>query len=114
MDLRPELMPPALDAAKITRLAELAARIDGAHAGLWEADLAAFNAEVGTGFEFGDFQGIYGGQDHDTWVRKVLAVPHQRRLPDITRAELVELARRVMNAEGAEHEIQFWLNMLAL
>jgi hypothetical protein len=114
MEIRPELMPPALDAAKVARLAKLAAEIDGARPGQWEDQLAAFNAEAGTSFEFADFQGIYGGQDHDTWVRWVLAVPHKRRLPDITRAELVELARRVKKADGAEHEINFWLDMLAL
>ena len=46
--------------------------------------------------------------------RNVLAGPHLRRLPDISRAELVELARRVMEDEGEEHEIGYWLDMLAL
>lgn len=114
MELRPELMPPPLDEAKVARLAELASRIDGANPGQWEDELAEFNREAGTNLGFPDFQGIYGGQDHDTWVRKVLAERYQRRLPDITRAELVELVRRVMEAEGTEHEIDFWLDMLAL
>src|SRR4051812_23253192 len=39
MELRPELMPPALDEAKVLRLAELAAGLDGAHPGSWEEDL---------------------------------------------------------------------------
>jgi hypothetical protein len=114
MELRSELMPPVLDEAKVARLGALAAQIDGARPGRWENDLAAFNAEAGTAFEFADFQGIYGGQDHDTWVRKVLAGPLTIRIPDITRAELMELTRRVMEADGAEHEIAFWLDMLAL
>jgi hypothetical protein len=54
------------------------------------------------------------GQDHATWVHKVLAWPAQQRLPDVTRAELVEMARRVMEGDGAEHEIDFWLALLAL
>ncbi len=112
MELRPELMPPRLDEAKIARLAKLAAQIDGANPGQWEDQLAEFNREAGTTFAFKDFQGIYGGQEHETWVRNVLSAPFQKRLPDITRPELVELVRRVNLAEGQEHEIYFWLKML--
>ena len=114
MTLRPELQFPALDEARVERLARLAAQIDCSHPGQWEEDLAEFNAEAATNFSWEDFQGIYGGQEHSTWVRSVLAAPHARQLPDLTRAELVELARRVMTVEGAEHEIHFWLDMLAL
>lgn len=114
MDLRPELLPPALDQATVERLAELAAGIDGAAAGQWEDHLDEFNQTAGTTLTYDDFQGIYGGQDHDTWVRKVLSDAHLKRLSDIRREELVELARRVMQAEGEEHEIDFWLGMLEL
>ncbi len=114
MDLRPELVPPPPDEAKVQRLARLAARIDGAHPGQWEADLAEFNREAGTALAFADLQGIYGGQDHDTWVRKLLARRHCRRLADVRRDELIEMIRRVMECDGAEHEIDFWLEMLAL
>jgi hypothetical protein len=107
-------MPPLLDEAKVARLAELAARIDGGLPGQWEGELAEFNAEAGTNLRFIDFQGIYGGQDHGTWARKVLAAPHLRRLPDVRRAELVEMARRVMEADGEEHEVHYWIDMLAL
>ena len=64
MELRPELMPPALDEALVARLARLAARLDGAHPGLWEDDLAEFNRLAGTALPFEEFQGIYGGEDH--------------------------------------------------
>lgn len=114
MELRPELMPPALDEAKVSHLAGLAARIDGANPGQWEEELAEFNREAGTAFGFVDFQGLYGGQDHDTWVRQVLAEPHHRLLPDITRAELVELTRRVREADREEFETGFYLEMLVL
>ena len=70
VELRPELMPPALDEAKVLHLAGLATQIDGANPGQWEDELAEFNREAGTAFEFIDFQGIYGGQDPDTWVRQ--------------------------------------------
>jgi hypothetical protein len=114
LGLRPELMPPVLDEKRVAHLAQLADGIDGALPGQWEEELAEFNAEAGTDLGFLDFQGIYGGQNHETWVRKVLAAPSLRRLPDISRAELVELARRVMEGDGREHEIDFWLEMLAL
>ena len=112
--MRPELSPPSLDEARVARLAALAAQIDGAHPGQWEDALTEFNAEAGTALAFSYFQGIYGGQDHTTWVRTLLAAPHQRRVPDISHAELVELARRVMEADGEEHEVAFWVGMLAL
>jgi hypothetical protein len=107
-------MPPPLDEDRVARLAELAGRIDGARPGQWEEALAEFNAGARTTLAFRDFQGIYGGQDHATWVRMVLVEPYRRRLPDISRLELVELARRIMEADGEEHEIDFWLEMLAL
>jgi hypothetical protein len=75
VELRPELMPPALDEAKVARLAKLAATIDGARPGQWEDLLEEFNREAGTSLEYDDFQGIYGGMDHDTWVRAVLCGP---------------------------------------
>src|SRR5262249_55678792 len=58
MQLRRALMPPALDQAKVARLAELAAAIDGANPGQWENALAEFNREAGTTLTFADFQGI--------------------------------------------------------
>ena len=110
MDLRPELMPPILDKAKVARLAKVAARLDGDSSR--QDDLAEFNREAVTNLEWIDFQGIYGAQDYDTWVQEVLGRPHSKLIPDITRAELVEMARRVMENEGEEHEVSFWLGML--
>lgn len=114
MELRPDLMPPMLDESLIARLTELSEQIDCGHREQTREQLAAFNREAVTELEFFDFQGIYGGQSHDTWVRKVLAIPHKRRVEGVTRRELIELARRVMECDGAEHEIDFWLNMLAI
>jgi hypothetical protein len=112
MNLRPELLFPPLDEARVARLARLAARIDGAHPGQWEEDLEEFNRGAGTNLAFADFQGVYGGQDHDTWVRSVLAEPFQKPIADITRDEFLELIRRVSAALGKEHEIAFWLGLL--
>lgn len=114
MELRPDLMPPLLDESLVARLTILSEQIDCGHPEQTREQLAAFNREAMTQLEYIDFQGIYGGQDHDTWVRKVLATPYERRVADVTKHELIELARRVMECDGSEHDIDFWLNMLAI
>lgn len=114
MELRTELMPPALDESMVARLAKLAEEIDCGHPEQTRSQLAEFNREAMTELEFIDFQGIYGGQAHDVWVRKVLAKPYERRVADVTRQELVELARRVMEGDGADHDVEFWLSMLEI
>src|SRR5262249_8972446 len=102
MQLRPELTPPPLEAALVTRLSHLAANLDGAAPGQWEDDLAEFNRLAGTVMPFEQFQGIYGGEDHEDFVRRVL---YQQRLapdPALTRAEMTEIVSRVM-ASAADH-----------
>jgi hypothetical protein len=103
--LRPELMPPVLDEAKVRRLAKLASKLNGAKPGgtdpsVWGADLAKFNRLAGTQFRIEDFQGIYGGLEHDTWVRRVLIGKAVRPVADITHEELAEVVRRAMPGDG--------------
>jgi hypothetical protein len=93
-------MPPALDEARVRHLAELASRLDGAYPGLWEDDLAEFNRVAGTAFSIEDFQGIYGAEEHEDWVRRVLVRNTVRPVPDVTRAELAEIIRRA-KAQGS-------------
>jgi len=104
MELRPELLPPRLDEAKVARLARLAEVIDGANPGQWEVELAEFNRLAGTNLAFLDFQGTYGGEEHETWVRRVLTYQAARPVPGITRPELVELVRRIMSEEHPVNE----------
>jgi hypothetical protein len=96
MKLRPELTPPVLDELLVTRLAALASAIDGALPGMWEGDLAEFNRLAGTSIRFEEFQGIYGGEEHADYVRRVLY--RQRLYPDpaITKAELAEIVTRIL------------------
>jgi hypothetical protein len=112
MELRPALMPPAFDESWVARLAKLAARIDGAAPGQWEEWLEEFNRDAGTRFTFADFRGIYGGMEHETWVRQVLSGSAVIKIPDITYDELLELLTRVCRAAGVEHENYFWLRLL--
>ena len=105
VELRHELMPPELDDAEVARLAKLAAQIDGANPGQWEDELAEFNRAVGVSFAIADFQGIYGAEEHETWVRRVLVRERVRPVPDVTRAELLEIVRRGMPSNGnPQHE----------
>ena len=96
MKLRPELIPPVLDEALVARLAELANHLDGARPGEWEDDLAEFNRLAGTSIPFEEFQGIYGAENHEDYVRRVMF----RRLlvqdPALTQSEMTEIVKRVM------------------
>jgi len=105
VNLRPELMPPALHQAQVQRLARLAARLDG-RGPRWEKGLAEFNRLAGTDFRIEDFQGIHGAEGHEDWVRRVLCHQIIKPAPTITRAGLVEVARRAMprNEYVDEHE----------
>jgi hypothetical protein len=102
MELRAELMPPVLDEARVRRLAQLASRLDGARLGPWEEDLAEFNRVAGTALAIRDFQGIYGAEEHENWVRRVLVWQAVRPVADIVRAELIEVVRRAMPQSGYE------------
>jgi hypothetical protein len=100
MELRTELMPPLLDGAKIRRLSELAARLDGANPGQGDADLTAFNQIAGTALAIDDFQQIYESEDHESWVRRILVKKTVRPVSDVTRSELIEVVRRAMPQNG--------------
>ena len=105
MELRPELLPPALDGAKVRRLAELADALDGAAPDASQEDHAEFNRLAGTELAFEDFQGIAGGEEHETWVRRLLCAKAVRPAPGVTRAELSEVVRRAMPQNGyADYE----------
>ena len=95
MELRPELMPPGLDEQLVARLAKLAAHLDGDP----DEDMRAeFNRLAGTDIPMAEFQGIYGGQDHEDYVRNVLYHRLIKPASGVTRAELAEVVRRAMPA----------------
>jgi hypothetical protein len=108
MQLRPELMPPALDPALVDRLAKLAAGIDGAGPGQWEDELAEFNRLAGTEIPFAEFQGIYGGEEHEDYVRRVLYTRSLAPDPNLSLAEMTEIVSRIM-ACGDDHD--FYLEL---
>ncbi|MCH8147400.1 MAG: hypothetical protein IH987_05305 [Planctomycetes bacterium] len=112
MELRSELQFPHLNESKVNRLSELAASIDGARPGEWEDDLAEFNQLAGTSLGFAEFQGIYGGMEHDSWVRNVLCMPLAEKQFDLTNDEMLEIIERLCTAAGEEHEQFFWIKLL--
>ena len=93
MELRPELMPPALDEVLVARLADLAAQLDGDPD---EDKRAEFNRLAGPDIPMQEFQGIYGGEDHEDYVRRVLYYRLIKSAGGVTRAELAEVVRRAM------------------
>lgn len=100
MELRPQLEPPKIDEQLAARLAELAASIDGARPGEWGEWLAEFNQLANTSIPFEHFQGIYGGEEHIEWVRRVLHDKYMKPVNDVTRDELIEIVRRAMPQNG--------------
>jgi hypothetical protein len=111
VELRPELMPPALEEALVARLSRLADRLDGAQAGQCDDELAEFNRLAGTALAHEDFQGIYKAEDPEDWVRGVLYRWNLKPVPDLSRAEMVEIVSRVMDC-GDDHD--FYLELFLL
>lgn len=95
MELRPELCPSKLDDSIVSRLTDLAARIDGANPGLAEEDVADFNRLAGTAIPYDEFQGISGGEDHDEWVRRTLILNTLHPV-DLSRDEMAEIVARAL------------------
>jgi hypothetical protein len=93
MQLRPELMPPPLDEALVARLARLAAQLDGDPD---QDTRAAFNRLAGRDIPVEEFQGIYGGEKHEDYVRRVLYRRLIKPAVGATREELAEVVRRAM------------------
>lgn len=108
MELRPELMPPLLDEAKVARLAELANQLDGAAPGHWEDALAELNRLAGTSLTFEDLQGIYGAKEHEDFVRRVLYMQWVRPSPGLSHAEMTEIVSRAM---GGGTDRDFYLQL---
>ncbi len=96
MELRSELRPPLLDQSLVNHLAELADKLDGARPGEWDEWLIEFNKLARTEIPFEHFQGIYGGECHVDWVRRLLFEKLIRPAQNVTRDELIEVTRLAM------------------
>ena len=99
MNLRPEFQTPRLDEDLVRRLADLAANIDGARPGEADDDLAEFNAAAGMSLEADVFQGIYVGEEHEVWVRRILLYERAPKVADLSRQDHVAVLSRIQTPD---------------
>src|ERR1700757_4802575 len=92
-------MPPALDEQLVTRLAELASSLDGNPN---ETLRIEFNRLAMTDFPMRAFQGVYGSEDHKTFVRRVLRRQLIKAVAVVTKEELLEIVRRAMTVNDLQ------------
>jgi hypothetical protein len=86
-----------LDEALVAELAALADQLDGAPEEGSEALLERFQRLSGTQVTHAELQGIYGGEEHETWVRRLLAVQQARLDPSLDRTAVVAMLQRVLD-----------------
>ncbi|MER7282248.1 hypothetical protein ABT369_48245 [Dactylosporangium sp. NPDC000244] len=95
MDLRPPLAAPAVPESRVERLCAAISHIEDL---LEEGDaaeaIAAFNADTGHAYEPYDFRNYYASRDIEDLALEA-ARPARPKVPDISRAELVEIVRRM-------------------
>ena len=115
MALRPELQPRPVDPARRDRLALVIRRVAeaielGQPAGglMAEHDALAGRGDV----EAREYEAVWAGRGEETAAVEALMGPVPV-VPDITRAELVEIARRVGD-ESARDGLSYWLELFTL
>ncbi|MFI1469340.1 hypothetical protein [Streptomyces wuyuanensis] len=103
MDLRPELLPPPVSRERLDELSReierIAALVELGPPEDADAAVAAFNAATGHDCAARDFTTYSGSRSTEEFAREV-ARPSRPRVPDITRAELAEIVRRLMEGGG--------------
>lgn len=87
---------PNLDDDLVQRLAEIAERLDGGDEVADAALLNEFNRLAGTSIPFSEFQGIYGGEDHVDYVRRVLTDRATEAAPNLNRELLTQMFAKVL------------------
>ncbi len=115
--IRPELQPPKRDRETIDHLTELAeyvvAAVDSRQP--YAHLIAQFNAATQRSFTVGDFMGAAGSMTMREFTRGAL-MPEPRRVPGVTRDDLLEIIRHVRGArrEGLlpESELGYWVQFL--
>ncbi len=113
MELRPELTPPMLNETLVAQLAKLADRLDGAAEGERNDELAEFNRLAGTAIPLQEFQGIYRAVNPEDFVRDVLHRRSLKPIPDLSRAEMVEIVSRLQTQAGKSEE-SYYFNLFQM
>lgn len=89
--------PPTLDAERVAALAELASRLDGGSEHDDQPLVDQFNQLAGTDLDFASFQGVYGAEEHATFVERLLTAGATEADPTLDRAGLVDLIQAVLD-----------------
>lgn len=112
--MRKELMPPEFDENKVRKLSALAERLDGCRDDFdnCEEFRREFNYLAGADLQKEDFH-FSGWTDAETFVRRVLT-PRPQKISDISYDEMLEIITRICHFEGTEHEIDYWIDFLAI
>lgn len=71
-----------------------------------------FHRLSGTDIPFEHFRGIYGGEDHEDWIRRVLLSQRTSVIPDVTRADLIAVFGRICSGQCCGAELDFALAQL--
>lgn len=87
---------PELDEQLVQHLAQIADRLDGGDENVDLPLLEEFNRVAGTEIPFSEFQGICGGEDHITYVRRVLAERATNADPRLDRDGLIEMFTKAL------------------
>ena len=109
-ELRPALSPAPVAAGRVAELRAAIQHIEtlldrGEPAG---AEIAAFNAGTGHRSEVADFSSYHESHSIEQFALEA-ARPSPQRVPDVTRAELIEVVRRIM---GGGPDTDFYLDVL--
>lgn len=114
MTLRPEFKVPEVEEELVTRLGTLAGEIDGARPGEWEDALEEFNRLSPSPLTFDDFQGIYGAEEHEDYVRRLLVTHQVPIVSNLAREDIVSVFERILNSQCPDHERSFLIEALKL
>ncbi|QDV69907.1 hypothetical protein Poly24_36250 [Rosistilla carotiformis] len=99
--------PPVLDEALVQTLSKLASEIDGSS----ETDSAelvkTFNAMAGTHIPYLEFQGVYGAEEHDAYVRRLLTAKLTKADPSLDRTELIKIFTRITQDPADDAYLQY-------
>jgi hypothetical protein len=112
VDLRPELLPPPVSRRRLDELCAEVERIAGLLESRPEAAheaVAAFNAMTGHAYEAPDFAEYDGSRSLDDFAREA-ARPARPVVADVTRDELTEIVRRLLDGDP---ESDYYLRLLA-
>lgn len=112
MNLRSEFVLPELDEELVARLTWLANELDGARPETANDMLLEFNQLANTNIPFIDFQDIYEGVDHDTWVRRALLRQRVSKIENLTMDDLIPVFPRLVSPLCSESELDFLLAQL--